>query len=388
MFGKTQIHRSLKLGLRAAVIMSIVLAHPALALQAVRLAWNTNPEANVTGYRVHVSEQRGSSGRVIDVAAATNASIGGLREFTTYFFAVQAYNSNGLASPLSSEIAVTTGSTPDFLANWAFEGGLRGNDAEPGAVPHSDGLPNLIKYAFGLRADRHDRRVLVADQGTVGLPLFRPVLLGGQRYFELQYIRLRSGELACRPKLSTDLVNWSPMVAPETVSPIDATWERVTQRVPIDPATNPRLFGKVEVSVLLNPRKVFDDWAASAGLGGALPEESPMGDGVRNIIRYAFNLEPSEPATTMAAGGTTGLPRGDFVRETGRALFRIQYLRRQGSGLVYQPEVSTDLLRFTPMGGTISTSEIDADWERVTVSMDLGLSVPRQLFARVSVRLP
>jgi hypothetical protein len=90
----------------------------------------------------------------------------------------------------------------------------------------------------------------------------------------------------------------------------------------------------------------------------------------------------------MAAGGTTGLPRVDFVRETGRALFRIQYLRRQGSGLVYQPEVSTDLLRFTPMGGTISTAEIDADWERVTVSMDLGSSVPRQLFARVSVRLP
>lgn len=388
MRGKTQFRRSPQTELYAAGIILLVLAHVAQALQTVRLKWNPNPEADIAGYRVHVGEQPGEPSRVIDVETSTVASIDGLRDATTYFFALQAYSSKGLASPLSAEVSVTTGAAPDFLANWALEGGLSGRDAEPGAMPHADGVANLIKYAFGLRADRHDRHVLAADHGIVGLPLFRVVTLAGRRYFELQYVRLRSGELSYRPKLSNDLITWSPMDAPETVSPIDALRERVTQRVRIDPVTAPRLFGKVEVSVLLNPRMVFDDWIADAGFAGAQPGDSAMGDGVPNILRYAFNLAPSAPATAMAEGGSVGLPRIDLATREGRAVFRVEYLRRKGSGLVYQPEVSTDLSGFTPMDGAFSTSQIDNAWERVTVSMDLGPVVPRRLFARVSVRFP
>ena len=390
MFGKTQFHRSPRIRLRAAVIAVILTARAALAVQVVNLAWNPNPEADVVGYRVHVGGQRGKPERMIDVAAATTASIGGLRDSTTYFFSVQAYNSQGLTSPLSAEIAVTTGSTPDFLANWAHDGGLRGSDAEAGAVPHSDGVPNLVKYAFGLRADRHDRRMLAAGHGTAGLPLFRPVTLNGQRWFELQYVRLRDGELSYRPKLSADLVNWSPLEAPETVSAIDATWERVVQRVPIHPSTAPRLFGVVEVTVMLTPRKAYDRWAENAGLTGleALPSGTPMDDGVPNLVKYAFNLQPTEPASALADGGTAGLPRAAFTRESGRPVFRIEYLRRKDSGLIYSPEVSSDMTRFTPMAGAMSTAEIGDGWEKVTISMDLGATPPKAMFARVSVSLP
>lgn len=72
---------------------------------AVSLAWNANPETNVTGYRVSYGTTSGVYPNVVAVGASPATSISGLAEGTTYFFAVAAVNQDGLQSPLSSQIS-------------------------------------------------------------------------------------------------------------------------------------------------------------------------------------------------------------------------------------------------------------------------------------------
>ena len=75
------------------------------AAAAVSLAWNANPETNITGYRVSYGTTSGVYPNVVTVGTSTAASISGLTEGTTYFFAVAAVNQDGLQSPLSSQIS-------------------------------------------------------------------------------------------------------------------------------------------------------------------------------------------------------------------------------------------------------------------------------------------
>ena len=76
----------------------------------VTLAWDpSGPE--VAGYRVHygLNSRAGSSvyASVIDVGPQTSFSVPNLAVGTTYFFAVTAYNSLGVESDFSDEIAYT-----------------------------------------------------------------------------------------------------------------------------------------------------------------------------------------------------------------------------------------------------------------------------------------
>ncbi len=387
MFGKTQFRRTIAAALCLA-LSAFVLSRPAIALPAVKLAWNPNPEENVTGYRLRYGTVSGQLDQAIDVGSGALATVSGLRYSSTYYFAIQAYNSSGLSSEFTAEISVTTESPLDYYANWVEAGGLRGEDAAHAAVPHSDGVPNLVKYAFGLRADRSDRRSMQADTGTLGLPLFRLVSIGGLFYFEVQYVRLRDGELSYIPRISTDMINWSPMEGAESATTIDESWERVIHRMPVDPKTVPRLFGMVGVTVLVTPRAAFDRWVSASGLAetNALPGSNPMNDGVTNLVKYAFNIDALEQAAVMSEAGTSGLPGISVSHTNGRTVFRLEYLRRKNSGLVYSPEVSGDMIRFSPMRGTMATAGIDSEWERVAVSLDVG-NTP-SMFARVQVRLP
>jgi hypothetical protein len=82
------------------------------AAQSVRLAWNASPSSGVTGYRVHYRTSSGSESTVLNVGDRLTATISGLDDATTYLFSVTAYNSAGLESAPSNEIAYTTPSSP------------------------------------------------------------------------------------------------------------------------------------------------------------------------------------------------------------------------------------------------------------------------------------
>jgi hypothetical protein len=77
----------------------------------ITLAWDApahNTDGTVVtdlaGYRVHYGTASGSYSSVLDVGSATTATVSGLLEGQTYFFAVRAYNSYDLESDFSNEL--------------------------------------------------------------------------------------------------------------------------------------------------------------------------------------------------------------------------------------------------------------------------------------------
>src|SRR4051812_40604659 len=88
-----------------AVALSILIAAPALAsAQTITLTWDPNTEANLGGYLVHSGTHSRSYSTQTDAGKQTSLPISGLDLTKDNYFAVQAYSTDGLLSPLSQEV--------------------------------------------------------------------------------------------------------------------------------------------------------------------------------------------------------------------------------------------------------------------------------------------
>jgi formylglycine-generating enzyme required for sulfatase activity len=143
-------------------------------------------------------------------------------------------------------------------------------------------------------------------------------------------------------------------------------------------------------SASLNVEQVsgFAAWAASHGLGGtdAAPAATPIGDGIPNYLKYAFNLAPAEQATSIGHIFTTkGLP---VVGKLAQAL-RVEYIRLKSSqgGPVYKVLHSNGLNgNWAEFAGQATITSIDDKWENVVAV--IPVSAGAKAFARVSVSMP
>ncbi|HEX8255524.1 MAG TPA: chitobiase/beta-hexosaminidase C-terminal domain-containing protein, partial [Thermoanaerobaculia bacterium] len=116
---------------------------------------------------------------------------------------------------------------------------------------------------------------------------------------------------------------------------------------------------------------------------------TPAGDGVTNLLKYAFNLashagDLAKPnASTLAPNGTAGLPR---VAYDGQRRLVIEFVRRKVSsnaGIAYIVETGPDLMSWSALSLTnASVVSIDATWERVTIT---DPTVAERRFGRVRV---
>ena len=138
----------------------------------------------------------------------------------------------------------------------------------------------------------------------------------------------------------------------------------------------------------------FDIAAAAAGLSGpdAGPLATPFGDGVANLVKFAFNMSLSGPDHfSMPPGGTGGLPHSSIVEDEFGKRWRIEYVRHIGSGLIYTPEKSISLKTGSfvpvPIGGsaTETVQPIDPHWERVIVEDPLPLELPPRIYWRIRI---
>lgn len=104
---------------------------------------------------------------------------------------------------------------------------------------------------------------------------------------------------------------------------------------------------------------------------GAGPSEDPDGDGLENLLEYAFNLDPLTPGTPVLVpdAGTSGLP---LIREELVDDFRFltaEFIRRKNGG-----------------EWTVQTSETLDDWTDANVT-DMGVTSVSQNYERVKVRI-
>lgn len=150
---------------------------------------------------------------------------------------------------------------------------------------------------------------------------------------------------------------------------------------------------QVELDADLTPMEMIDNATVAAGLSGddALLTAEPFNDGVPNLLKYAFNMNLASPdASTMAAGGASGLPRAALVEEAGQSYWQVEYLVRKDSGLVYTPKKSTTLEpeSFVEMVGEVTEADIDGEWKRVTVMEPCDPATETKCFSHLEVTLP
>ncbi len=146
------------------------------------------------------------------------------------------------------------------------------------------------------------------------------------------------------------------------------------------------------------PAEDFDAWAHAYFTPAQLadntvagPGADPDGDGVPNLLEFAFNLDPTyaEPATMTAGTGLRGLPlvRLEDIAGVGPRL-TVEFVRRtadSGAGLTYTTQFASGLDPAAggwQVGETENVTAINERWERVKVTDPTAGSAR---FARVLV---
>lgn len=80
---------------------------PAFATGSVTLAWNKCADPCVAGYNIYYGGSSCNYTNEFFAGNLTNATIPGLVEGTTYYFAATTYTSSGMESPFSCEVSFT-----------------------------------------------------------------------------------------------------------------------------------------------------------------------------------------------------------------------------------------------------------------------------------------
>lgn len=228
-------------------LICLLFHSPASGQQTLKVGWNPNPENDIVGYRVLLGTSSGAYPVVTNVGNVTTHVFSGLTPDKTYYCAVQATNNGGLMSLPSAEISFVIPSSVTLFNEWAAAAGLSGAEAALGAMPFHDGVGNLLKFAFNMDAARADVRRVEPGTGIHGLPDIRLQTGGIQPLFRIEFLRRKGGVLGYVPKISTDMNVFEPMTGNTTITPVDASWERVVIEKPITPTITPKLFGVVEV---------------------------------------------------------------------------------------------------------------------------------------------
>jgi hypothetical protein len=103
------VHRPFRItGLMKFLGVLLILTSLIISVQATgsaTMAWNRSTNAIVAGYNVYYGGKSGTYTNKICAGNATNATLSGLVQGTTYYFAVTTYTSSGVESPFSSEVS-------------------------------------------------------------------------------------------------------------------------------------------------------------------------------------------------------------------------------------------------------------------------------------------
>jgi hypothetical protein len=169
--------------------------------------------------------------------------------------------------------------------------------------------------------------------------------------------------------------------------------EVIVWTTPLASAAVGQLDSRRFVSDFSSPGAVVSlaDWAADVSLAddAAAEEAAPHGDGVSNLLKYAFNLDGSRPdVTTLVPGNQSGLPHVSLVpKADGSVALRLEYLRRKNAGLSYIPEISRELGDWQAIDQVPVVTPINEQWERAVMVSSAAGNEPRR-FVRLKVRLP
>ena len=103
------LHRLVRMALFTTGIAALALsAVQAASALSVNLAWDPNPAPDIAGYRLYYGTASQTYTQQFDIGNSTAANVSGFLEGTVYFFATTSYNTLGIESMFSNEVAYTT----------------------------------------------------------------------------------------------------------------------------------------------------------------------------------------------------------------------------------------------------------------------------------------
>ena len=131
-----------------------------------------------------------------------------------------------------------------------FVGTVSGDESDS----DMDGIELLLEYAFNLNPISADYKILPAGNETYGLPFISLIPSGTESVLQIEYIRRKAEtnpQISYFPEFSSSLTSgeWDASLSAETVTSIDAEWERVVVSDPTNSSIENQRFGRVRVEV-------------------------------------------------------------------------------------------------------------------------------------------
>lgn len=119
------------------------------------------------------------------------------------------------------------------------------------------------------------------------------------------------------------------------------------------------------------------------------PSADPDGDGVANLLEYAFGGSPKTASTISEAGGPL-LPRHQFVDVADQRYLSLTYYRRKGEthpDILYQAQWQSGLDSDAWQEGGIETTvtSLNETWEEVTVRDQTPVTPNSRRFGRIKI---
>ncbi len=269
-----------------------------------------------------------------------------------------------------------------------------------------DGIPNLLEYAFNLdpKLVGPPLHLGAAGNSSVGLPAITLSNPNGGQRLRIEFLRRMGSGLVYTPQFASGLnpADWVPATCPLVVTRVNADWERCVVEDAVSSTEAPRRFARVLVKYLTS-----DQTRDADGDGFSQAMEELLGasdssrddfrtadadhDGTPSIIEYAFNLDPKTPGRQVqliaGADSTAGLPVVVLTVNAPSRRLRMEYLRRQGSQLVYTPEFASGLnpTDWLPATRPVTVTRVNDAWERCVVEDSLATAEAPKRFARVAI---
>jgi hypothetical protein len=338
---------------------------------ALTLGWNSNPESDIAGYVVYYGTDSGNLTQTLDVGQTTSCVLSGLASSTTYYFAVQAYNTAGLYSGVSPQISFTTKRADSGMVQ----------DSAGGTLPVFGGKVQLGFVKLGAICET--RIFTFTNNGSVSLTNLT-FSLGGAASGDFRIL----GDSIQDNLLALSLNPGASITFGITFSPSVTGFREAFLKLTAEQSEN-SLF---EASLNGNGSLSFEPWLTSQGVAGGAGG-NPDGDTLNNFFEYAFGTNPTAAQGTTVAAGTGGqlVSRGApgvRVRTTPSFEFRGLFARRKDHsnvGLIYRTQFSADLQSWADSTAIPVVEGDDGEIEAVSVSAPTSINGKIPRFFRVAV---
>ena len=136
---------------------------------------------------------------------------------------------------------------------WANAAALPGNTATPSSDTDADGVNLILEYAFGMNPSVSNREILDASNAAA-LPLVtRTGTTATNRVLQVEFLRRKNAAalgLTYTPQFGSSLSAFADATQPETVTSIDANWERVLVKDAAAAPANAKRFGRVKITLV------------------------------------------------------------------------------------------------------------------------------------------